>query len=259
MQATTVAAKGSAEAPYTVATFSVSLSSKGTTVSLAKANVTKNINTLNDVLSDMKAEQGLEIVKNSLRTNSHVQEDWEYVERNREMVGYIVLYNLSFQIYDLDLVNKIYDTLTSLPEISVASPIFGLKPAQREKLSKKALKNAFEKAYERFSTECEVLGLNPSDFEIATWEVTYHDSQRSDRVAKAMSARAASNAVYESVSLAGGPMGAPGPTGATGSSGIDLVSGLAEVVVNLEVGYAKKGSTAVESNTARKPKELDNE
>lgn len=248
MQATTVAAQGLAETPYTIANFSVALASKGKTVPAAKAILKKHIDRLNAVLGDLKVEQGLKIVKNSLRTTSNVQEDWEYADRNRNFVGYVVHYNLSFQTDSLDLVSKIFDELTSLPETSVPNPTFGLKPPQREKLSKKALKNAFTKAYERFETECEVLGLNASDFEIANWEVTYHDSQRGERVAKAMHARAASNAIESaSLSLLGGPSG---PLGDEGSDGIELVSGLAEVTVNLEVGYAKK------LVKAEKPKDL---
>lgn len=239
MQATTVAAQGLAEAPYTIANFGLSLSSKGKDVPTAKSLLKHQIEALNLALLNMQADLSLEFVKNSIHTSSQVQEDWEYVKSNREMRGYILTYNLSFQIDDLDKVNKVFDVLTSLAKVKVANPTFGLKPAQREKLSKKALKNAFAKAYERFETECGVLGLDVNNFEIVNWEVTYHDSRRGSRVSNAMNARAASNMVYE----AAGAQGPEGPVGAIGPGGmdaIDLVSGLAEVIVNIEVGYAKK-------------------
>lgn len=243
MQATTVAAQGLAEAPYTIANFGISLSSKGKNVPDAKRRLKNQIEDLNLALLNMQKDLSLEFVKNSVHTSSQVQEDWEYVKNNREMQGYLLTYTLSFQIDDLEKVNKVFDVLTSLSEARVANPTFGLKPAQREKLSKKALKNAFAKAYERFETECGVLGLDVSEFEIASWEVGYHDSRRGNRVAGAMAARAAAgNAAYE------GPTGPEGPVGAIGPSGmdaIDLVSGLAQVVVNIEVGYAKKTNSTV--------------
>lgn len=241
MQATTVAAQGVAEAPYTIANFGLSLSSKGKDVPTAKSLLKYQIEALNLALLNMQADLSLEFVKNSVHTSSQVQEDWEYVKNNREMRGYVLTYNLSFQIDDLDKVNKVFDVLTSLAEVRVANTTFGLKPAQREKLSKKALKNAFAKAYERFETECGVLGLDVNDFEISNWEVTYHDSRRGSRVSNAMNARAASNMDYESMLV--GAQGPTGPVGAIGPGGmdaIDLVSGLAEVTVNIEVGYTKK-------------------
>jgi uncharacterized protein YggE len=254
MQATTVAAQGLAEAPYTIANFGISLSSKGKSVPEAKRRLKAQIEDLNLALLNMQKDLSLEFVKNSVHTSSQVQEDWEYVKNNREMQGYLLTYTLSFQIDDLEKVNKVFDVLTSLSEARVTNPTFGLKPAQREKLSKKALKNAFAKAYERFATECGVLGLDVSEFEIANWEVSYHDSRRGNRVAGAMAARAsASNAAYEGASLAAmGPEGPTGPVGAIGPGGmdaIDLVSGLAQVVVNIEVGYAKKTTPAPKPET----------
>jgi uncharacterized protein YggE len=245
MQATTVAARGLAEAPYTIANFSLSLTAKGKTVPAAKEVLKKQIETLNVAVADMKTKLDIEFVKNSVRTSSSVREDWEYRGNKNHMVGYDVTYNFSFQIDDLDRVNEVFDVLTSLEEVRVANPHFGLKPAQRERLSKKALKNAFAKAYERFETECEVLGLNVADFEIASWEATYHDSQRGERVARAASARAYSNSLESHAMVASAAGG--------GGGEIDLVSGLAEVNVNLEVGYARKVSQTLKAEVVKKP------
>jgi Uncharacterized conserved protein len=238
MEATTVAAAGLAETEYTIANFSVSLSAKGTTVPTAKSRLKSQIEALNAALTELKEKLALEFVKNSVRTSSNVQEDWNYSNHKNEMVGYVVTYSVSFQISELDKVNEVFDALTSLSNVRVANPTFGLKPAQREKLSKKALKNAFDKARDRFETECQVLGLNAEDFEICSWEATYHDSQRGDNVGRRLSARALSN------SLEGAPIAAAASALGGGSSDqIDLVSGLAEVNVNLEVGYARKHHT----------------
>jgi uncharacterized protein YggE len=242
--ATTTAARGLAEAPYTIANFSLSLSAKGTTVPTAKERLKKQIEALNTSLEDMKKELSLKFIKNSLRTSSSVQEDYEYKSNKHELVGYVVTYNLSFQIDDLDRVNEVYDVLTSLDKVRVANPTFGLKPAQREKLSKKALKNAFEKVTERFKTECEILGLNPNDFEISAWEPTYHDSQRGNNVARHMAARSASNAVAYSLESAS--------SSADDGGEIDLVAGRAEVVVNLEVGYTRKVNQTIRAEVVKK-------
>lgn len=237
MQATTVAARGSAEAPYTIANFSIHLQAKADNVPGAKARLKTQIEDLNTALSDLKDKLSFKFVKNSVRTSSRVQEVYEYVNNKREMTGYLVAYNLSFQVDDLDKVNQIFDTLTSLPEVSVPNPTFGLKASQREKLSKKALKDAFEKVSERFATECAVLGLDVNDFEISKWETNYHDSQRSDRVAMAMNrgAALASNAYEAAAAFAS----AESPS-AESAGEIDLVSGLAVVAVNLEIGFTKK-------------------
>ncbi len=242
--ATTTAARGLAEAPYTIANFSLSLNAKGTTVPTAKERLKKQIEALNTSLEDMKKDLNLKFIKNSLRTSSSVQEDYEYKANKHELVGYVVTYNLAFQIDDLDRVNEVYDVLTSLDKVRVANPTFGLKPSQREKLSRKALKNAFEKVTERFKSECEILGLNPNDFEIVAWEPTYHDSQRGNNVAGAMRARHTSNAVAASYALA--------PSADDGGE-IDLVAGLAEVVVNLEVGYARKTAQTHKAELVKKP------
>lgn len=255
MQATTVAARGVAESPYTVAGFSLSLSDKGTTVPSAKSKLKTKVEDLNKALEDLRTKLGIEFVKNSVRASSNVQEDYEYKNNKHQFVGYIVNYGFSFQIDDLDKVNEVYDTLTSLAEVKVSSPSFGLKTPQREKLGKKALKNAFAKATERFETECKVLNLNPNDFEISNWEVTYGDSQRGNRVAHAMAARATSNSYQPQddglESAAGGAGG--------GTASLELVAGLAEVVVNLEVGYSRRVSQTIKAQVVRPSNGMSNQ
>jgi len=248
MTATTVAAYGLAEAPYTIANFSLSLHAKGKTVPVAKERLKEQIEGLNNSIEELKKKLNLKFVKHSLHTASSVQEDYEYKANKHEHVGYIVNYNLSFQIDDLDKVNEVFDALTSLDKVRVGNPTFGLKPSQRERLGKKALKDASTKAAERFATECEVLGLNPNDFEIVSWEATYHDSQRSDRVTHmAKSARRTSNAYYE------GAVAASAYAAGGGGGEIDLVSGQAEVNVNLEIGYARKVTQTHKAELVKKP------
>lgn len=240
MQATTVAARGKAEVPYTIANFSISLSAKGSTVPSSKKKLQIQVDDLNKSLETIRTSLGLEFIKNSVRASSSVQEDWQYKSNKNEFIGYIINYNLSFQIDKLDKVNEVYDILTSLDNVKVASPGFGLKPVQREKLNKKALKDAFAKASDRFDAECKILGLDSTEFEIANWEVTYGDSQRGNRVASGMSARSMMNSRSDEDDVYEGAIACAAPAGGGASSALELVAGLAEVTVNLEVGYARK-------------------
>jgi len=239
MQATTVAAQGTAETKFNLVTFSVHLSEEATTVPNAKNKLALAVNGLNEALEAVKKELGLEFVKNSVRTSSNTQERYEYVGKNnkRELQGYTMSYSLAFSIDDLEKVSKVYDALTSIPKVSVMQPAFSLK--NRDRLNKRALKAAQKKVEERFAMECEILGLTPAEFEIASWETSYSDSQRSDRVAKGTRMFAAA--------------GAPSGGGAQNysSSDIEIIEaapepaigftvGLASVTVNLEVGYIRK-------------------
>lgn len=238
MQATTVAAQGTAETPYNLAGFNISLHADGSTVPMAKLKLKKQVDALMEALTAMKKDLSLEFVKNSIRSSSHVQEKWEWLKNKNEFRGYDASYSYHFQVSDLDQVSKIYDILTSLQEVRVQSPYYALKNA--DKLNKKALKHAFEKVTERFESECKILGLNPSDFEIASWEVSYSDSRRSDRVANA-ARRAAAAPAAMAVAAAASLESASGG-GAEDSEPLELVTGLASVTVNLEVGYARRAA-----------------
>lgn len=243
MQATTVAAQGEAKTDFNLAGFSLTLTSLEETVPLAKADLKKKVDELVSALESMKTKLDIEFVKNSIRSSSNVQpvHEWEQVDGKNQQVfkGHRATYNYSFQIDDLDKVSKVYDVLTSLDEVHTSSPYYAIKDHTRERLNKKALKHAFEKVTERIETECGVLGLNPSDFEIASWEVSYSDSHRSDRVAastrrvgaiRAMSAAASYDAVESAM---GGSAGDE-------DNSLELVAGQAQVTVNLEVGYARR-------------------
>ena len=238
MQATTVAAQGTAETKYNQVTFSVHLSEEAATVPLAKKKLTLAIEGLNESLESVKKELSLEFVKNSVRTSSNTQEHWEYVGKNnnREFQGHIISYSLVFSIDDLDKVSKVYDALTSIPKIKVMPPAFSLK--NHDRLNKRALKAAWKKVDERFKSECEILGLNAAEFEINNWEATYSDSQRSDRVA------AGNRLAAKSMRAVGGAMNYSADSiesaAAPEEPAIGFTIGLASVTANLEVGYIRK-------------------
>lgn len=243
-QATTVAAQGTAETDYDLAHFSVALTAENKTAPSAKADLKKQVDALIAALDAMKTKLSLEFVKDSVNTYTSVQEKWIYNQKKgeNEFVGFTASYRYNFQISNLDLVSEVYDVLSSLEEATTSSPSFSIKQSTRDKVNKKALKAAFKKVQDRIETECGVLGLNVADFEIASWEATYSDSQRSDRVAaatrrsaggaRAMSALTAEtySAQYDLESV-GSPRSESEP--------LEIVVGKAQVTANLEVGYAK--------------------
>ncbi len=251
MEATTVAAQGSAEASYDHAGFTITLSGLSTSPTNAKRSLAEAIAELNSTLETLKTNQSFDFVKNSVQTTSNVHQKYEWDNKRNENIfrGYEVYYQMYFEIDNLDLVSKVYDVLTSLTsvgdnvKVNVGAPSFSITPRTRERLNKKALKKAWERVEERFETECDVLALDPTAFEVATWEVSYSDSQRSDRVSNRLSARSvragaaaapamAYSAQFESASL-DLPVESAAPI-------IEIQVGQAEVIVNLEVGFARK-------------------
>lgn len=232
MPVTTVAAQGTAETEYDLVTFTLSLSETASTVPAAKARLQLKVERLDESLTQLCQKLNLEFVKNSVRKGSSVHEKYNYDRNANEnrFVGYEMQYTMSFQVSDMELVNDVYDALTSLPEVRVNNPSFSLK--NHDRLNRKALKRAWEKVEERFESECEVLGLDPADFVADSWETNYSDSQRNDRLA----ARGA-------MAYAEGAVGAAAPAGGAGPRQLDIVSGLAVVTVNLEVAYVRKANT----------------
>lgn len=250
MEATTVAAQGTAEAVYDHAGFSLVLRGLSNTPTAAKRVLADAIVELNQTLDTLKSNLSFEFVKNSLQTTSNVQQKYDWEVNKQVFRGYEVSYSLSFEIDDLELVSKVYDALTSLVtvgdnlKVSVGSPWFTITPRTRERLNKKALKKAWVKVEERFQTECEVLGLDPSAFEVATWEVGYSDSRRSDRVSERLAggrAAMASSASLSNESIEGAAF-APASDDDVGGAApiIEIQVGQATVIVNLEVGFARR-------------------
>jgi acyl-coenzyme A thioesterase PaaI-like protein len=253
MEATTVAAQGSAEASYDHAGFNLTLLGLSTTPTSAKRLLADAIAELNSTLDNLKTNLSFDFVKNSLQTNSGVQpkHEWETQGTSNVQVfrGYEVYYNMYFEIDNLDLVSKVYDALTSLDsvggsvKVNVSSPSFSITPRTRERLNKKALKKAWEKVEERFETECDVLALDPAALEVATWEVSYSDSRRSNRVSNRLGGAVAAAAPMRAAAMAFSAASEDVESSALGGGDapiIEIQIGQATVTVNLEVGFARK-------------------
>ena len=146
-----------------------------------------------------------------------------------------------------------YANLSVLEGVQNATPNFSLK--NTEKLNVKALAKAWEKVFKRFADECKVLGLSPDDYRVASWEVSYSDSHRTGRSARAARssrgntlalASAGPSAMMMSAvggDLEGAPVGATMDLGGSAPSApalLEIVVGKASVTVNLNVSYVKK-------------------
>lgn len=249
MEATTVAAQGTAETAFEHAGFGLTLTGLNSSPVAAKRVLAEAIAELNTTLDGLKTNLDFEFVKNSVQTNSSVSPRHEWENSVQVFKGYQVYYTMYFEIDDLDLVSKVYDALTSLTtvgdsvKVQVTSPHFSITPRTRERINKKALKKAWEKVEERFETECGILGLDPNAFEVATWEVSYSDSRRSDRVSDRLvgsRAVAAGAPIRPFASLSGESVESAMMLDGGDAPIIEIQIGQATVTVNLEVGFARK-------------------
>lgn len=214
---TTVSSSGSVAADYNLATFNIGLDHLDDTVPEAKLRLKDKVDQLMLALDNIKSTHQVELIKNSLKTSINVQPHYEYGKNNKtKLVGFMASYVMSFKISDMDKVSIVYDQLTSLPEVTVQNPQYQVKHA--DKLKKKALEKAWNSVEERFTEECEVLGLKRENYEVISWRVNYNDHNR-EYGAKVM-------ALSAGVSRS---MTAPDP--------IDLFSGQANIMVDLSVNY----------------------
>jgi uncharacterized protein YggE len=217
--ATSVAATGSAEADYELATFHVGLITEGKTVPEAKEKLKIRVRDLELAISKIVSKLDSNIIASSIKSSVSVQPVYTYGKNNKaKLTGHQASYTQSFKTDSMDKVSQIYDELTYIPEISADEPSYSMKNI--EELNIQALEDAKTKVFNRFNNECVILGIDPVVYKIATWEVNYSDSNRGGSVGR-------SYALASSAPSVGS------------SSPIELHSGKATVTVNLRVGFNK--------------------
>lgn len=211
---TSANAEGVAVADFDMARFSATTSAVGSTGKEAKDSLKKTVDKMVSLYDSLKAEG----VAENLRTNVSVQPKHEY-NRNGEpkLVGYEAKYSMVFHTPDLDKVSKIHDSLTNINGVQANEPTFDVK--NKSSLSKEAFKVAFDKCQDRFASECAVLGKDPNDFEVGSWNVHYSEDDRRGVGIRTMSA----NVAYEAA-----------------ESPIEIHAGKAEVTCRLSVSYVPK-------------------
>ncbi len=224
---TNVNIQGVAFADYDTAVFSMSALTHGKTSEAAKEDLKEKVIKLNEALDFLKKD-GLVYVKDTYKTNSSIQQEWAWNEKKSKNIktGFSASYSVSFHTENMDLVNKVYDILTSLEDVQVNSPSFKLK--NLDELHKEGLKDAFAKAKVRLSQECQVLGIDESSLKIHSWNVNYSDNELARRTSAGV--MRAMSAVGESYSA----------SASNQHDTLNLNPGKSTVNVNLSLQYTKQ-------------------
>lgn len=168
---TTVSAVGEASASNDLANFALSFVVRDATAPLTKNRLKARVGEFEAMLGAICDQYKINIVKDSVTTATNVVQSFEYDANTgtNNPAGFQGTYSTWFQTDSMEQVSALYDELASLADVNCPAPTFSLK--NNEELSKAALENARDKVFEKFKYECSVLGLNPNDYVIASWEV----------------------------------------------------------------------------------------
>lgn len=218
---TAVNATGVAIADYDTALFTVTVEGRGKTGPKAKDAARTTINGLTACLAALEKE-GVQIAKDEMTTDLTVGEEKTY-DRNsgqQKSAGYLATYSLQFKTESVDRASEIFDKLSSVEGAQVQSPDFRVKDIAA--LQKEALKDAKAKADRKFQDECEILGLDKSNYELVTYQARYDESESAG--ARPMRAMAA--------------MASPESVGGGGPPPVDIKAGKATIRVTLTLTYA---------------------
>lgn len=225
---TSISACGYVVADFDTASFSLSFSEVAPKSRDAKLKLKKGVKKITHTVDKLK-KSGLEILKTHYRTNVSVGPNYVYDQstHRNNIEGQKAFYTVTFQTPTLEMVDEVYDVLSELDlnEYTVGSPVFSLRKVSD--LKQEALEDAWRVAQGLFVNQCKVLGKDPSNFSVSTWEVEY-GGQANHGFAKA---RNFSN------SAVGSAAAAP-----VAEEAIELNAGRSIVDVVLTVHYTKTGS-----------------
>jgi len=220
---TSQSATGFARGKFDTVSFNVDIEGRGRSGPDAKAAVKKPLKALLDALSSL-GESGVEFKSDEDQSSLNLSKEtrWDEQQGRNIFTGYLASYSLHVESSDVDRASEIQDVLTSVDGIEVDSPTFTLEPEQRRELQKAALKLAVVVVKDRFKQECEVLSLDPEDFEINTFNTNYGQRRTNSCSNFAMK--------YESAMDSNSAGGAP----------VEIKSGLADVEITLTVSFKRK-------------------
>lgn len=222
----TVDAHGIAEAPFDRALFTLTTEVKASTAALAKDKLLHASDSFKEVFEKIKQHAGVSIDESSLTISATINVNQVLNKKKDGWVqnGFKGSYSVSFDLETPETANVVYDVLTELEGFTVPSPTFHLK--KQETLKLKALKNAFDRARNRFVAECSTIGISPDDYEVGNWRVNYgSDGKAAVRMAAAYS----SNSVDSAMDASG-----------VGPVGLDIQAALAVVTIQLVINYVRK-------------------
>ncbi|HTK04444.1 MAG TPA: SIMPL domain-containing protein [Candidatus Eisenbacteria bacterium] len=220
---TSVSALGVALADYDTAIFSITVEGRGKNGPAAKTAARPAIDALNACLKALEKD-GVAIARDELTADLSVgvEQEYDHSARRNKRIGYLATYALSFKSESVDRASEVFDKLSSIEGCEVQSPDFRVKDIQG--LQKSAFADAWAKVQQRFSDECESLGLKRGDYALATYQTRYDESESAGpRPMRAMAAMASAESV-------GG--GGPPP--------VDIKAGKSTVKVTLTATFASK-------------------
>jgi imidazole glycerol phosphate synthase subunit HisF len=226
---TSINARGFVVADFDTATFSLSFNEFAPKAREAKTKLKKGVEKITTAIDALK-KKGLEILATHYRSNIAVQPNSVYNQGTHqwEVKGQKATYTVTFQTPTLEMVNEVYDVLSELDvnEYTVNSPAYSVRAEAA--LKQQALEDAWKVAQVLFANQCSVLGLDPKNYSVSTWQVNYsgNDHGGFSKGRNAMNSYAA-----------GGSAGGGGEDDA-----IELNAGRAVVDVILIANYSKTGS-----------------
>lgn len=227
-QVTSISARGFVVADFDTATFSLSFNEFAPKAREAKTKLKKGVEKITTAIDGLK-KKGLEILATHYRSNISVQPNSVYNQSSREweVKGQKATYTVTFQTPTLEMVNEAYDILSELDvnEYTVNSPTYSVRAEAA--LKQQALEDAWKVAQVLFANQCSVLGFDPKNFSVSTWQVNYGGNEHHG-FAKG---RNFTN------SLAAG-----GSAGGGEDDAIELNAGRAVVDVVLTANYSRTGS-----------------
>jgi len=230
-----VKSTGTASAEFDVASINLSIEEFGKTASAARDNLGKATNQIDGIVKVFEKE-GLVITKGTLRSSVFVEPntDYNHTTGKQKRDGFKAIAQIQFQTETVAMVNKLYEALISVETegLTVSTPSFKLKKIAV--LQEAALVDAWERVQNRFKSECKVLGLKTTDYEIANYTVGYDDSLEAEQDSgysnSRSSASTAMNYSCTSINIIG--------------SVSEINSGKANIRANLVVSYQVKGTNA---------------
>lgn len=225
---TTVSAKGCVVTDYDTATFSIAFNEFAPKAKDAKLKLKKGAAKITAALDDLKA-RGLEFLTNNYRSNITVQPHYVYNRTSGEnkLEGQKATYSVTFQTPTLEMVSEAYDLLSELEvnELTISSPVYSVR--SQTQFKQQALEDAWKVAQAMFAHQCQVLGFDPANFSIGTWQVNYSGQDHMGF----SKGRNYTNAVMASATNGGGD-----------DEAIELNAGRAIIDVILTVNYVRTGS-----------------
>jgi uncharacterized protein YggE len=225
LNVTTVSSSGVATTDYDIAFFSLITHVDETTQPLAKLALKDRLAELEPRIKAIMETYNVSVIKGTLVSAVDVKPRYEWRGDRNELIGYRGTFIYEFKTDSMNVISKIYDELSSLHNVTVCAPNFSLK--NPEALNKEALKDAWRKVCDRFSDQCDVLGLDPNNYDVAHWQVDYSDVALTKK-APPGTLRAAANAMPQ--------------TGeeAAEDRAIELIIPNTKVTVNLSVSFKRK-------------------